>query len=88
MIVRLVFYVLKKKMITKFVGKAKSNWSVESVHEIYNVMTNVYMGWESALMVQMNVEDATFFEMIHRHGQFRKIKGSIAKTKRPENLIF
>ncbi len=51
-------------------------------------MTNVYMSWESALMAQMNVEDPTFFDMIHRNNQFRKGKGSMLKSQRPSNLLF
>ena len=40
-------------------------------------------------MVQMNVEDTAFFEMIHRHSQFRKNnRASILKSKRPENMLF
>jgi hypothetical protein len=78
--IKLVFYVLKKKMMTKFVEKAKKTWIVEPVYEIYNVMTNVFLSWESALLAQMNVEDPTFFEMIHRSNQFRKGRGSMVKS--------
>jgi len=54
MLIKIVFYVLKKKMISKFVTAGGKNWSIESVYEIYNVMTNVYLSWENVLMVQMN----------------------------------
>ena len=86
--IKLVFYVLKKKMMAKFVGKAKNTWIIEPVFEIYNVMTSVYMSWESALMAQMNVEHPTFFDMIHHNNQFHKGKGSMLKSQRPGNLLF
>ena len=37
----------------------------------------------------MNVEDTAFFEMIHRHSQFRKNnRASLLKSKRPETMLF
>lgn len=62
MLIKMVFYVLKKKMISKFVAvTAKNSWTIDSVYEIYNVMTNLYLSWENVLMVQMTAEDPGFF---------------------------
>jgi hypothetical protein len=42
--------------------------------ELYQIMSNVYLTWESALIIQLNAENPEFFQMFFRHYKSRNIK--------------